>query len=99
MNYRELLEADRRLVILKALAEDPGYSHNESVLQSVLDLFGHRVSRDQVRTLLSWLAEQGLVETETVASCLVARLTPRGADVAAGRVLVPGVKRPSPSGS
>jgi len=96
MNYRELLEADRRLVILKALAEDPGYSHNESVLQSVLDLFGHRVSRDQVRTLLSWLAEQGLVELDRVSSCLVARLSARGGEVAAGRTVVPGVKRPAP---
>ncbi len=59
MNFMELLTEDRRLVILRALAEDPGYSHNESVLQSILAAFGHSVSRDVVKSLISWLAEQG----------------------------------------
>ena len=94
--YSQLITEDRRLVIVKALNEDPGYSHNESVLQSVLNMFGHRISRDQVRTLLGWLAEQGLITTDDVGDCMVAKLTSRGSDVATGMVVVPGVKRPSP---
>ncbi len=97
-SYSDLITADIRLVILRALEEDAGYSLNESVLHSILAMFGHKVSRDRVRTELSWLAEQKLVTVEHVASVDVASLTGRGADVAAGRTIVPGVKRPGPRG-
>ncbi len=95
-DFSDLLTTDRRLVLLRALEEDAGYSHNESVLQSVLEAFGHNISRDLVRTELTWLAEQGLVTLKAVAGVFVATLTARGADVALGRVVVPGVKRPRP---
>ncbi|WP_321367616.1 hypothetical protein [uncultured Desulfuromusa sp.] len=98
MSISALLAEDRRLVVLRALSEDAGYSHNESVLQSILAAFGHTISRDQVRNLISWLAEQDLVNVETVGDYMVAKLTGRGADVAAGRATVPGVKRPAPRG-
>ncbi len=98
-DYACFVEEDRRLVILRTLEEDPGYSMNESVIQSVLASFGHNVSRDRVRQDLAWLAEQGLVRLETVVSVQVATLTGRGADVATGRARVPGVKRPSPGRS
>ncbi len=45
---------------------------------------------------LAWLAEQGLVENDDMGGLVVATLTQRGADVAQGRVTVPGVKRPTP---
>ncbi len=96
--FAELLAADIRLVILRALQEDPGYSHNESVLHGVLGALGHNVGRDRVRTELAWLAEQGLVATEHVCGVTVATLTQRGADVALGHAHVPGVKRPGPRG-
>jgi hypothetical protein len=95
-HYLSLLAADIRLVILRALAEDPGYTMNESVLQTVLGVFGHTCSRDRVRTELRWLEEQGLISNQEVATVLVARLSARGADVASGAARVDGVKRPSP---
>lgn len=98
MNYLELITEDRRLVILRALQQDAGYSHNESVLQSILAAFGHTVSRDHVRSLVSWLDEQNLVHVEKVGDYMVAKLTGRGADVATGSATVPGVKRPAPKG-
>jgi ribosomal protein L12E/L44/L45/RPP1/RPP2 len=97
-SYQVLITEDRRLVILRALLEDAGYSHNESVLQSILAAFGHTVSRDQVRNLVSWLKEQELVHVEMVGDYMVAKLTGRGADVASGAATVPGVKRPAPRG-
>ena len=97
-SFPELVNADRRLVILRILEEDEGYSLNESVIQSVLDALGHSVSRDRVRTDLQWLKEQGLVTVAEVVSVLVATLTARGADAATGRAIVPGVKRPRPRG-
>lgn len=97
MSYRELVQADRRLVILRLMAEsDSGYSANSSVLQLGLETVGHTVSRDVVHTDLAWLCEQGLVKVEPLATVNVATLTTRGLDVAKGRATVPGVKRPGP---
>jgi hypothetical protein len=94
--FKELITSDIRLVILRALAEDLGYSHNESILHSVVEAFGHKASRDCIKSELAWLEEQGLLDLSDVAGCLVATITQRGADVAAGRAVVPGVKRPEP---
>jgi hypothetical protein len=96
--FAELITSDIRLVILRALAEDLGYSHNESIIQSVVEAFGHKTSRDCIRTELHWLEEQHLLGLSDVAGCLVATITKRGADVAAGNATVPGVKRPGPRG-
>ena len=96
--FADMMDADRRLVILRILEEDKGYSLNESVIQSVISALGHNVSRDRVRTDLQWLKEQGLVTVAEVVSVLVATLTARGADAATGRAIVPGVKRPRPRG-
>ena len=65
-------------------------------LETVLGQWGHDPSRDQVKGELRWLEEQRLVKIEDVGNgaVLVARLTERGADVAAGRARVDGVKRP-----
>ena len=95
-DFTELLNADRRLVILRCLSEDPGYDLNESVLQSMLNAIGHNASRDRIRTDLQWLDEQGLVTLREVVSVKIATLTSRGMDVACGKATVPGVKRPSP---
>lgn len=95
-DFLELIEADRRLVILRCLSEDAGYSLNESVIQSALVALGHNVSRDRVRTDLEWLKEQGLVNLSQVMGVTVAYITGRGEDAAWGRVTVPGVKRPRP---
>lgn len=96
--YRERIVADRRLVILRILNEVPDYQVNSSILMDILQDWGHAVGRDTVHTDCAWLAEQGLVETEDKGTVHTARLTQRGADVAAGRVTQPGVKRPGPGG-
>ena len=96
MSFAELKTQDIRLVILRCLCEDPSYTLNESILQSMLDALGHGVSRDRVRTELAWLAEQGLLTTNDVVGVQVATLTARGCDVACGKATQPGVKRPRP---
>lgn len=92
--FSDFLRQDQRLVMLRLLAELPGYTSNSSVLVQLLEQFGHVMTRDQVKTELAWLAEQGLVTTDDAGSVLMAKLTERGADVAAGRARQPGVKRP-----
>jgi hypothetical protein len=95
MNFTEHLNADRRLVLLRLLAEQIGYKQNSSNLTHALDRLGHVLSRDQVKAQLAWLAEQELVAVdEPVPGVLVATLTERGHDVARGRAVVPGVARP-----
>lgn len=95
-SFQRLLDEDRRLVMLRLLAEDPGYRLNVYVLRPALDAMGHTVSHDKVATDLAWLAEQGLVTVEQASNVTVGKLTARGADVAAGRAVVPGIKRPQP---
>lgn len=96
MSFKELVQADQRLVILRSLREMAGYSANESILDSCLETYGHNISRDAVRTHMRWLEEQGLLHIEVVGGTLVARLTGRGEDVATGQAVVDGVKKPRP---
>ena len=96
MSFAKFEEEDRKLVILRLLAEDNDYRVNSAILQQGIDLYGHSVSRDRLHTDLVWLAEQDLVTTENINSVLVVKLTQRGLDVANGRANVPGVRRPGP---
>ena len=98
MSFSDYLRTDMRLVILRILSEMPSYSSNSSVIYQALTRYGHAPSRDQIKSELRWLEEQGLVTVEDIETVLVARLTERGADVAAGRAVVPGVKRPGAGG-
>ncbi len=95
-SFERLLNEDRRLMALRLLAEDPGYQLNVYVLRPALQALGHTVSHDKVATDLAWLEEQGLVTVGESSGVTVGKLTARGADVAAGRATVPGVKRPEP---
>lgn len=95
---KALLE-DQRLVILRMLNEAPDRAANESVIQSSLDIWGHRLSRDVISGIVDWLAEAGLVRVEAVSADIrVATLTGRGQDVAEGRSKYTGVKRPRANG-
>lgn len=95
-NYQDLLDGDQRLVILRSLNDLNG-SANDSVLQKILGQYGHKLSRDKVKTHLFWLSEQGLIEIESVLSTDVANLTGRGLDVATGVARCPGVGMPRPN--
>lgn len=98
MDYAEHMQQNRRLVILRTLNELPGYQSNSSVLYTLVTGWGHNTTRDQLRTDITWLGEQGLLKTKVLGeegSVLLATLTERGQDVATGRATVPGVKRPS----
>jgi hypothetical protein len=88
------VEAGMRLVLLRILLEMPGYRANSSVLSTMLHQLGHSATRDQVKTELRWLCEQGLITVDEVTSVLVATLAERGQDVAEGRAVVDGVAKP-----
>lgn len=92
--YADFLRNDMRLVLLRILLEMPGYRANSSVLANMLHQLGHSATRDQTKTELRWLAEQGLIALDEVASVLVCTLAERGQDVAEGRAVVDGVAKP-----
>lgn len=94
MRYAEFIREDQRLVMLRVLNDLPAYTSNSSVLYSALAQYGHAISRDQIKAEIWWLRELGLVNVQELETVLVVTLTERGADVAAGRTHVPGVKKP-----
>jgi hypothetical protein len=94
VSYKDLVAEDRRLSVLLLLEASPGGVGNEALLHAALPDFGHSPSSDLVRVDLAWLAEQGLVTTKDTHGLVVATLTGRGQDVAQGRAVVPGVKKP-----
>ena len=98
MSFETHIAEDRRLQILILLSESAEYAANEFLLQTALEQFGHAVSQDRLRSDLAWLAEQALLTIDDVGTVQVARLNTRGGDVAAGRAVVPGVKRRKPRG-
>jgi hypothetical protein len=95
--FSEIRAQDRRLVILRALAEDNYYSMNDFVLKRALGSLGHDVSRDVLRGDLAWLQEQRLLRVRELndGAIWVATATEDGVDVAGGRPH-PGVARPAP---
>lgn len=95
--FAALLAEDRRLVILRTLAEDHDYSVNDFVLKRALAQLGHDVSRDVLRGDLSWLQDQRLLRVKLLddGSIWVATATEDGVDVSRGRPH-PGVARPAP---
>lgn len=105
MSLADVLAADRRGIILRVLHDQGDFGLNDGVIQDALDLSGHKVSRDVVRTELSWLEEQGFVHIDKLQTSFdkatglwVANLTQRGEEIATGRSKNPGVKRPPPKG-
>jgi len=96
LDFSAHLTEDRRLVILRVLLESAAFTGNEYILQSMVERLGHVASGDRIRTDLAWLQEQGLIAVDVVATVQIAQLLARGEDVARGRIVVPGVKRPAP---
>jgi hypothetical protein len=98
-SFAERLREDRRLVMLRLLAEQPRYQLNSSNLHAGLHHLAVACTRDDVLTDVAWLAEQGLIamqELPEVPGLVVCTLLARGHDVATGSARVPGVSQPHP---
>lgn len=94
-DYADHRRKHLRLAILRLILGDQGWRSNESLLHGYLPGLGIAVSRDQVRSELAWLADQGLVTLADDREFMVAELTTHGADVASGNITHPDVQRPS----
>ncbi len=84
-------------MLLRALAEVPGNTLNESIAKTALAHFGHRAPSDVVRAHLDFLDRHGLLRIERIEAARgelwVATLTVAGLDVANGNATHPGVAR------
>ena len=94
--YVQAEEERYRLDALRLLEATSGYEMNHRAVGEALRTRGHHRSADAQADALHWLAQRGLIGIREEAGFVVARLTDRGADVAAGRETVPGVARPQP---
>lgn len=99
MSLAQIQAEDRRQLILRTL-EEGDFHAGEMVLKQVVEQFGHRPSREQIRADLNFLAQNNLVRIEKLpgesGDFWVAHLLPDGGDVARGRAF-PGVARREPS--
>ncbi|RXS99018.1 ArsR family transcriptional regulator [Acinetobacter junii] len=96
MSFENHLKEEMRLVLLRLLNELPSYRGNSSTLHSGLEHWGLSFSRDQVKTELYWLKEQGCIEIELDnPDVVVVKLIERGQDVVKNRTRISGIKRPS----
>jgi len=96
MDYADTLRRHRRLTILRTLSAIPGYSTNESIIEDACDRFRVTSTRDQVRTELGWLAEQGFVTNEIIGDYMIATLTQGGLDIVSGKRVHPDIEKPAP---
>jgi len=96
MSLEDIMQSDRRLLILRALNAANGYALRDSVLQRAIETSAAAVSLDRLRTDLDWLAEQNLLAVQRADAHWMASITDRGMDIATGRASVNGVDRPRP---
>ncbi len=96
MSLAEHKRADRRLIMLRALASESDYSITDTVLRMLLAEFGHDESMNTIHADLQWLESRDLVTLRDAGELMVATVTARGVDVAYGRERIEGVRRPRP---
>lgn len=96
MNYDAFNRKHRRLAILRTLEQAPGYKSNEAILTQMANALAIVSTRDQVRSELTWLQENGLVTVEEIVGLLIATATQRGVEIAQGLAGHPDIAKPSP---
>lgn len=94
MSYREMIEAEQRLLLLRTLLDDPDRSANERILRRALATYGHALGEDAGRRVVQWLADAGCVKVEDLSGLWVVTLTTRGAEVVRAETTVPGIAHP-----
>ena len=95
--FDRIFREDARLTVLKALASEPNDALNDAMLQVVLETFGIHRSREWLRDELRVLNELGAITVAEAGTVKIAKLTRKGRDHVERRIVIEGVKRPSPA--
>lgn len=85
-----------RTTILRILDAQPGYRMNSRVLDQVMVDMALSSTHEELRGILAWLEQEGMITIQSVQDVIVATLRELGADVARGRTLHRDIERPSP---
>ncbi|MGZ9811270.1 VpaChn25_0724 family phage protein [Pseudoroseicyclus sp. H15] len=93
-----LIREQARLIVLKALAADPGETLNSDLLREELKPFGIRKDRAWLHLQLDWMAEVGVITLRQVGTVKVATLAHDGARHLEREIAVEGIQRPSRPG-
>lgn len=97
MSLSAIMEHEARLVALRMLAEQSDGRLNSSLLRDELaERWAINRTRDWLHVQLRFLAEIGAVHLTEAGSVLIAEITQRGLDHVERRIVLDGVKRPSP---
>lgn len=96
MNDHRIIVEEARLIMLRSMASEPRYSLNEALLQAQLETFGISRPRPWVREELRRLEDIGAVTLTEAGSVMIGTLTTKGLDHVEHRLVLEGVKRPSP---
>lgn len=96
MSMSTIIEREARLILLKELHQQPDGRLNSSLLREALEAFGITKSRDWVHEQLRCLAEIGAVTVAEAGTVRIAAITTKGLDHVERRIVLDGVKRPSP---
>jgi hypothetical protein len=93
---KDIIREEARLIVLRALHEQTNYASSDSVLQQVLETYGIAKTREWVREEISYLDRIGAVSKQTHGSVVIAQLLDKGVEHVERRLVLEGVKRPSP---
>jgi hypothetical protein len=96
MSMDTIMREEARLIMLRALDAQPDGRLNSELLRRSLETFGIAKARDWVEDELGWLQQMGAVSLMQAGSVAVAALTAKGRDHVERRIVIRGVKRPSP---
>jgi hypothetical protein len=93
----EIMEREARLVVLRMLAEQTDRRLNSSLLRDELaERWAINRTRDWLHVQLRFLSDVGAAHLTEAGSVLIAEITQRGLDHVERRIVLDGVKRPSP---
>ncbi len=97
MSLSEIMEREARLVVLRMLAEQNDRRLNSSLLRDELaERWAINRTRDWLHVQLRFLADVGAAHLTEAGSVMIAEITQRGLDHVERRIVLDGVKRPSP---
>ena len=97
MSMATIIEQEARLVVLRTLAEQADNRLNSSLIRDDLaERWAINKTRDWLHAQLGFLADIGAVTLSDMGSVKIATLTARGLDHVERRIVLDGVKRPSP---
>lgn len=89
---------EARLIILRDLAEQPDQRWNSALIREDLELrWAINKTRAWVHDELRYLSDMGAVTLLEMGTVLVASLTQKGLDHVERRLVIEGVKKPSPA--